>query len=163
MRCPMSNEDALHRLLTAFFDYERPEVRDFREAVELFKQDIPSRESINQGITGEDVREMIIQHILTEDIFNTIFDENQFHRENNIARELEAVILTFFTGSLRRATLLGVKHYYDVINAAASRIADHHEKQKFLKVVYETFYKSYNPKAPTVWESYTRPMKLCVS
>ena len=26
-------------------------------------------------------------------------------------------------------------------------IADHHEKQKFLKVVYETFYKSYNPKA----------------
>jgi hypothetical protein len=25
--------------------------------------------------------------------------------------------------------------------------ADHHEKQKFLKVVYETFYKSYNPKA----------------
>ncbi|WP_317132380.1 type ISP restriction/modification enzyme [Ginsengibacter hankyongi] len=33
------------------------------------------------------------------------------------------------------------------MNAAAAGIADHHEKQKFLKVVYETFYKSYNPKA----------------
>ena len=176
-RCQMNDEDALHRLLTAFFDYERPEVRDFREAIELFKQDVPKvteairgiiieaetsnagfirasrdfltlcRESINPGVTREDVREMIIQHILTEDIFNTIFDENQFHRENNIARELETVIATFFTGSLRRETLLGVKHYYDTINAAAARIADHHEKQKFLKVVYETFYKSYNPKA----------------
>jgi predicted helicase len=90
---------------------------------------------------------MIIQHILTEDIFNTIFDETQFHRENNIARELETVIHTFFTGETRRVALSSIKHYYDAINAAAAGIADHHEKQKFLKVVYETFYKSYNPKA----------------
>ncbi|MDR2789616.1 MAG: N-6 DNA methylase [Campylobacteraceae bacterium] len=40
-----------------------------------------------------------------------------------------------------------IRHYYDAINAAAASIADHHEKQKFLKVIYETFYKSYNPKA----------------
>jgi len=48
---------------------------------------------------------MIIQHILTEDVFNTIFDETQFHRENNIARELERVIHTFFTGSVRKTAL----------------------------------------------------------
>jgi predicted helicase len=177
VRCYMRDENALHLLLTDFFSFERPEVQNFRKAIELFKQDIPKvtdtlrniimdaeisniafikksldfltlcRESINPCITREDVREMIIQHILTEDIFNTIFDETQFHRENNIARELEAVIATFFTGNLRRETLHGIKHYYDTINAAAAGIADHHEKQKFLKVVYETFYKSYNPKA----------------
>ena len=177
MRCLMSDDDALDRILTAFFAFERPEVQNFRKAIELFKQDIPKatetirgiiieaeksntafieesrdfltlcRESINPGITREDVHEMMIQHILTEDIFNTIFDETQFHRENNVARELETVIATFFTGNLRRETMRGVKHYYDAINAAAACIADHHEKQKFLKVVYETFYKSYNPKA----------------
>jgi len=177
LRCYMNDENALHLLLTEFFSFERPEVQNFHKAIELFKQDIPKvtenirkiiidaalsniafikaltsflelcRDSINPGITREDVYEMIIQHILTEDIFNTIFDETQFHRENNIARELESVIATFFTGSLRRETLHGIKHYYDTINAAAAGIADHHEKQKFLKVVYETFYKSYNPKA----------------
>jgi len=177
LRCFMNDDNALHLLLTQFFTFERPEVQNFRNAIELFKQDVPKvtntlrniieeaglsnmlfikasvnfltlcRESINPNITNEDVHEMIIQHILTEDIFNTIFDETQFHRENNIARELENVIATFFTGNLRRETLHGVKHYYDTINAAAARIADHHEKQKFLKVVYETFYKSYNPKA----------------
>jgi len=83
----------------------------------------------------------------TEDIFNTIFDEIQFHRENNIAKELENVIATFFTGHLKKETLRSIKHYYDAINAAAAGIADHHEKQNFLKIVYETFYKSYNPKA----------------
>ena len=177
LRCYISDSEALHCLLTDFFAFERPEVHNFRKAIELFKEDVPKvtetirniildaeknnkkfqtrahnfltlcYESINPNITYNDVREMIIQHILTEDIFNTIFDEIQFHRENNIARELEKVIATFFSGYLRRETLHGMKHYYDVINAAAASIADHHEKQKFLKVVYETFYRSYNPKA----------------
>jgi predicted helicase len=177
MRVPFSDAEKLHRLLNAFISFERPEVTHFRKAIEHFKEDIPKvtetirsiiieaektnikyikaaevflklcHDSINPNITIDDVREMIIQHILTEDIFNTIFDETQFHRENNIARELETVINTFFTGNTRRVALSSVQHYYQAINAAAATIADHHEKQKFLKVVYETFYKSYNPKA----------------
>lgn len=87
------------------------------------------------------------KHILSADIFNTIFDEPHFHQENNIALELNKVIESFFIGATRRATLNSIKHYYDTINATAASIADHHEKQKFLKVVYETFYKAYNPKA----------------
>jgi predicted helicase len=176
-RVPFSDHEALHRLLTAFISFERPEVVNFRKVIEHFKEDIPKvtsvlreiiitaerdnpayvaasdiflklcHDSINPSITRDDIREMIIQHILTEDIFNTIFDETQFHRENNIARQLEGVIKTFFTGDIRRTALGSVQHYYKTINAAAAGIADHHEKQKFLKVVYETFYKSYNPKA----------------
>lgn len=152
-------------------------MQGFREAIELFKQDVPKvtetlrgiilaqektnpafnkaaaaflklcQDSINPDVAMDDVREMMIQHILTENIFNTVFDETQFHRENNIARELEKVIGTFFTGQTRRLALGSIQHYYQAINAAAAGIADHHEKQKFLKVIYETFYKSYNPKA----------------
>lgn len=177
LRANMEDANALDELLTAFVTYERPEVKNFRKAIELFKEDVPKvtetirgiiveqektnekfanaekaflrlcQDSINPDVTREDVREMIIQHILTEDIFNTIFDETQFHRENNIAHQLEGVINTFFTGQIRRTALGSVQHYYQAINAAAASIADHHEKQKFLKVVYETFYKSYNPKA----------------
>jgi predicted helicase len=176
-RVSMNNSEALHRVITEFITFERPEIRNFRKAIELFKQDIPKvtdtlrdiiadqekkntkyikasevflklcHDSINPDINMADVREMIIQHILTEDIFNTIFNENQFHRENNIARELESVIHTFFTGGVRKTALSSIQHYYQAINAAAGGIADHHEKQKFLKVIYETFYKSYNPKA----------------
>jgi predicted helicase len=177
LRVKTKDAQGLHEIITQFINFERPEVKHFRKAIELFKQDIPKvttalrniiisqessnhsftkaskiflklcHDSINPNITNEDIREMIIQHILTEDVFNTIFDENQFHRENNIARELESVIHTFFTGSLRKTALSSVQHYYQAINAAAAGIADHHEKQKFLKVIYETFYKSYNPKA----------------
>ncbi|MBA2249171.1 MAG: N-6 DNA methylase [Chitinophagaceae bacterium] len=177
MRKNMQNEDDLHEILTKFLSYERPEVHDFREAIEKFKEDIPkvtvairdiiekeqktntalqqaqesflamAKISINPDISADDVKEMMIQHILSADIFNTIFDEPHFHQENNIARELNKVIETFFTGNVRRQTLGQIKHYYDTINARAASIADHHEKQKFLKVVYENFYKGYNPKA----------------
>jgi len=105
------------------------------------------KNSINPEISADDIREMMVQHILSADIFNTIFDEPHFHADNNIARQLNQVIETFFTGAVRRNTLSGIQHYYQTINAAAAGIADHHEKQKFLKVIYENFYKAYNPKA----------------
>ena len=176
-RVDMKDADALHLILTKFLQYERPEVHDFREAIEKFKEDIPkvtvaireiieaqqktnielqkakesflemAKASINPDVSADDVKEMMIQHILSADIFNTIFDEAHFHQENNIARELNKVVDTFFTGNIRRQTLGQIKHYYDTINARAASIADHHEKQKFLKVVYENFYKGYNPKA----------------
>ncbi len=104
------------------------------------------QESINPNITVQDVNEMLIQHILTEEIFLAIFSDAQFLRENNIARELYKMEETFFTGKTKYDTLQSIKHYYDAIKAAASPIADHHEKQTFLKIIYENFYKAYNPK-----------------
>ncbi|HEY9704902.1 MAG TPA: N-6 DNA methylase, partial [Allocoleopsis sp.] len=103
------------------------------------------QDSINPNITLEDVREMIIQHILTEDIFLNIFNPSQFHQENNIAKELQGVIDTFFKGNIKRKTLSSIERYYGVIRRTAANIVNHHEKQKFLKVIYENFYQAYNP------------------
>ncbi len=174
---PINDPEELDEILIKFLSYERPEVRTFREAVSKFKEDLPAilvrlreqidsealsnksfrkaktaflelcKNIINPYITELDVREMIIQHVLTEDIFLTVFDESQFHRENNIARELQQTVNTFFTGDLRRNTLDSIKNYYAVIRHAAASIVNHHEKQKFLKALYENFYTAYNPKA----------------
>ncbi len=176
-RCAIGDPQKLDALLERFINYEREEVKDFRKAIERFKQDLPivlttlrdlidnqgkinpdfrhsrdgllllCQEAINPKLTLLDIREMLIQHILTEEIFVTIFNESQFHRENNIAKELQKVAETFFAGKVRRETLGLIDHYYLAIKAAASNIQDHHEKQKFLKVLYELFYRTYNPKA----------------
>ena len=176
-RISMRDDQALDQLLTEFINYERPEVKDFRQAIAVFNEDLPTilirlremineqsanntdfitardkflkicQQSINPEVNGDDVREMIIQHILTEDIFTNIFNESQFHRENNIAHELGNVINTFFVGAVRRNMLGSIEHYYGVIRRTAANIYNHQEKQKFLKAVYENFYKAYNPKA----------------
>lgn len=176
-RVTMRDAEEVDSIINNFINYVRPEVRDFREAIDTFRQDLPiildslrklikcqegnnilfenardkffniCQKSINPEITLLDIQEMIIQHILTEDIFINIFSESQFHQENNVARELQGVISTFFTGSLKRNTLGSIERYYAVIRRTAANIVNHQEKQKFLKALYENFYKAYNPKA----------------
>ncbi len=177
MRVAMRDEEQLDRILNSFLDFTRPEVKTFREAIACFQADLPTildtlrqmidqqsrdnikfqeardqfwqvcQDSIHPDISVVDIHEMIIQHILSEDIFISIFNEAQFHRENNIARQLQAVIETFFTGNTKRQTLGTIERYYAVIRRTAANIYNHHEKQKFLKAVYENFYQAYNPKA----------------
>ena len=89
---------------------------------------------------------MIVQHVLTEDIFMTVFDEPAFHRENNIAAKLAEVAAPLFEQAGWRAVHGRIAPYYETINARAAQIYDHHEKQKFLKALYENFYRAYNPK-----------------
>ena len=174
-RAAMSNARLLNTLLEQFVGFETPFVRTFREAISHFQDDLPDllehlrgaiatqaaenapfrekrdrllelvQKAINPHLTVADVREMVIQHLLTEEIFTSVFNDAQFHRENNVARELAAVTETFFKGNLRRDTLARIRPYYAVIQQAAVNIADHHEKQQFLKIIYETFYQAYNP------------------
>jgi len=177
MRCAVDDVTALEKLLGLFFRYERAEIAEFRKAVEQFKTDLPAvlkalremiegalvsnptfrkeaqrflkhaQEAINPSLTEADVREMLIQHVLTEEIFSKVFGEDDFHRRNNVAKELYALEETFFTGDLKKRTLRGLDPYYAAIHSAAARIGSHHEKQTFLKVIYENFYKVYNVKA----------------
>ncbi len=177
VRCKVDDVDALERLLGLFFGYQRPEIAQFRKAVEQFTTDLPqvlaelrrriadahdanaafrkatekfldhARKAINPGLTEEDVREILIQHILTDEIFDTVFPGQVFHKDNNVARELHKLEDTFFTGNTKHQTLKSLEVYYAAIRSAAARIGSHHEKQSFLKVVYENFYKVYNPKA----------------
>ena len=37
-------------------------------------------------------------------------------------------------------------HFYEALKKRAVDVKDHHDKQRFLKVLYEEFYKAYNPK-----------------
>ena len=90
---------------------------------------------------------MLLQHILTKDIFLAVFRENQFHRENNIARQLDDLEGTFFTGAVQRRAIDRLQTFYGAIGRAAYDITDYAEKQQFLKAIYEDFYKAYNPAA----------------
>ncbi|WP_105427219.1 type ISP restriction/modification enzyme [Neorhizobium tomejilense] len=175
-RASMTDTASLSRLVSLFFSYERPEIAEFRKAVARFKADLPTvldalraridtaygdnaafraeaarflktcQETINPTLGEADVREMLIQHILTEEIFTHIFNEGDFHHENNIAKELYALEGKFFTGAVKRDTLKGLEPYYAAIRANAAQINSHSEKQTFLKLIYENFYKVYDPK-----------------
>ena len=177
MRTDMANAAALDELIHRFLNYELPQIQEFRDARQQFKDDLPAvleslretivdaeasnpsyqegariflelcHHSISPNVTNDNVREMLIQHILTKDIFLRVFAEDQFHRENNVARQLDALEGTFFTGNVRRQAVDRLRAYYGAIGRAADDIAEYSEKQQFLKGIYEDFYQAYNPGA----------------
>ena len=71
---------------------------EFLKAAQKFLKH--AKDTINPSVTEADVREMLIQHILTEEIFANVFNESDFHQHNNVARELYALEAEFFTGCL---------------------------------------------------------------
>lgn len=176
MVADLRNAQELDKILSSFTTYEHPEVKSFNKAVENFKNDIPKivealremidkeslnnakfkdkrnffwdlcKNAVNPNVSLNEINEMLIQHILTEEIFISIFSDAQFHQENNIAKELYEVEKTFFVGSTKRELLGNVRNYYEMIKAHATGIVSHTEKQTFLKSIYENFYKAYNPK-----------------
>ena len=177
MRVDMSRPGELHRLIRRFLDYELPAIEEFRRARQQFKADLPNvlaslretieeaeaesaayreaaaafldlcKRSIGPDVSDADVREMLLQHVLTKDIFLRVFGEEQFHRENNVAMQLDSLERTFFTGDVRRNAVERLRAYYGAIGRAADEIADYAEKQEFLKRLYEDFYQAYNPAA----------------
>jgi len=176
-RAAMDDTDALFHLLELFFAYERQEIADFRRAVKQFAADLPAvldrlreiiaekraassdfaraerkfldhaREAINPAVTEEDVQEMLIQHVLTEDIFAKVFDNPEFHRKNNVAHALYELEEKLFGYGEKSKLLAALRPYYVGIESTASVIEGHSEKQGFLKGLYENFYKVYNPLA----------------
>ena len=177
MRVDMTDPAGLDALVRRFLNYELPEIQEFRQARQQFKDDLPAvlanlretiidaetgnlgyqeaakifldlcHQSISTAVTNDNVREMLIQHIMTKDIFLRVFAEDQFHRENNVARQLDALEGTFFTGNVRRQAVDRLRAYYGAIGRAADDIAEYGEKQQFLKGIYEDFYQAYNPGA----------------
>ena len=96
------------------------------------------RETISDAITLSDIRDMLVQHILTYRIFSMVYDVEAFQGTNAVARELESL-----------KELLGLTESridYSDIEVIAESITGTGERQEFLKRLYETFYERYDPK-----------------
>ena len=90
---------------------------------------------------------MLIQHLLTERIFRTVFDNPDFTRRNIIAREIENVIDVLTERTLNRSEFLRpLEPFYAAIEQTAGTITDFSQKQGFLNTVYEQFFQGFSIK-----------------
>lgn len=176
-RIPLDQPAKLADLLNAFYTHAKPDVEGFKEAVAHFKERIPDlaralneriveahkdnskfkaafadffelcKSSLNPNLRREAVDEMLVQHLLTERLFRTIFDNPDFTKRNVIAVEIERVIEALASHSFSRADFLRkLDHFYKAIEDAARGLEDWSEKQHFLNTVYERFFQGYSVK-----------------
>ena len=105
------------------------------------------RQSLNPNLSEAAVEEMLIQHLLTERIFRTVFDNPDFTRRNVIASEIENVIDALTSQSFSRDSFLQrLDRFYVAIERNAVTITDFSRKQAFLNTVYEQFFQGFSVK-----------------
>ena len=173
----IADPEAFIRVLHAFFSYEQVEIADWERAAVEFKDKVPAlgkraaaliqkegdtnarfqeaftdfhrhcQEAINPNLAKAAVEEMLIQHLLTEEIFSTVFDNRDFTRRNIIAREIENVIDALTEHAYNRAEFLReLAPFYSAIQGAAATFIDFSQKQHFLNTVYEQFFQGFSVK-----------------
>jgi predicted helicase len=174
-------------LLKRFLTYQKPDIANFEQAVVEFQGQIPNiakrllelineeqqrntrfvaaliaftnlcRTTLNPRISADEIKEMLVQHLLTERLFRTVFDNPDFVSKNAIAAEIEKVIAALTSRSFNRSTFLrSLDPFYGAIEAAARGIETWSERQHFLNTVYERFFQGFAvQKADTLGIVYT--------
>ncbi len=176
-RVDLTKPDELVRLLEQFFSYIEPDIEGFEAAVQEFKDRVPDlakglldkieyankheqkfitafdaffdlcRTSLDPKISKRTVEEMLVQHLLTERLFRTIFDNPEFTQRNVIAHEVDQVINALVSKSFSRTDYLkSLDSFYVAIENAARTLPDFSDKQHFLNTVYEQFFQGYSTK-----------------
>ena len=167
----------LIELLNTFFAYQEENIVDWYAAVEEFREKVPvlgrgvaqrvetemqdnplfrqafgnfhqqCRAAIDPNLTEAQVEEMLIQHLLTERIFRTVFDNPDFTNRNIIAQEIEKVIQVLTQRSPSRSEFLRpLNPFYVAVEKTAATITDFSQKQSFLNTVYEQFFQGFSVK-----------------
>ncbi|HEY7127923.1 MAG TPA: TIR domain-containing protein, partial [Ktedonobacterales bacterium] len=140
-------------LLQEFLTYTEPAIESFQEAVAEFKDRIPDlargllsrireeysantdfiqafkafhelcKEALNPQLNREHIEEMLVQHLLTERLFRTVFNNSDFTNRNVIAVEIEKVISALTSRTFDRADFAArLDRFYKAIERAAKDI-----------------------------------------
>ncbi len=134
---------ALATQLKALIEQHHATDPTFKEAFSDFYE--TCRASINPELSRDAVEEMLIQHILTERIFRTVFNNSAFTRRNIIAREIENVVDALIREAFSREEFLKpLDRFYIAIEQAAMLCRDFTQKQHFLNTFYEKFFQGFS-------------------
>ena len=131
--------------LETLIQTERQNTAAFREAFAHFHQQC--RDAINPNLAEAEVERMLAQHLMTERIFRTVFDNPDFTRRNVIAREIEKVIDVLTQHALNRNQFFReLQPFYEAIEKTASTLTDFSQKQDFLNTLYQRFFQDFSVK-----------------
>ncbi len=131
--------------LREFFKEEKKINKKFKENLKEFTK--KCQLSINNNITEELAIEMIIQHMLTRDIFVIFFQNANFHMNNIISKSISNILTHINQKSFEITEK--IKSYTDCLSSYTKTITKD-DKQDILKTFYSDFYKALNSKKADV-------------
>lgn len=122
---------------------ENPENTVQIQAFKQFASEL--RDDLNNSISDDEVVEMLAQHLVTKPVFDAMFEEYDFVKNNNISKAMERVLVTLENQHLEKETKQ-LNEFYLTVRKRAQGTQTPQGKQKIIKDLYDNFFQKAFPK-----------------
>jgi len=103
------------------------------------------RKNINPSVTEQEAIEMLAQHIITQPVFEALFEDYSFVKNNTVSKSLEGIISALNEKTKKEDTQNLDKFYFSV-QERAKGIDNSEGKQKIIIELYDKFFRTAFPK-----------------
>ena len=103
------------------------------------------QENINSDIDSEEAIEMLSQHIITKPIFEALFENYSFVKNNPISSSMEEILNLLLEQQFEKETE-DLEEFYNDVRVRVGNIDNSEGKQKIIVELYEKFFKTAFPK-----------------
>jgi predicted helicase len=118
--------------------------KDQREAFERFLTGL--QQNINPGISRQQGVEMLAQHIITQPVFEALFEGYSFVRNNPVSKAMQAMLEHLEQGSNLTKDSDTLQKFYESVRKRAEGIDNAEGKQRIIIELYDKFFKAAFPK-----------------
>ncbi|OQB30098.1 MAG: Type III restriction enzyme, res subunit [Bacteroidetes bacterium ADurb.Bin174] len=120
------------------------EDKKHRKAFDRFMKGL--HKNINPSVSEEEAIEMLAQHIITQPIFEALFDKYSFVKNNAISQSMQQVLTLLEEDSVTEQESETLQKFYDSVKMRASEIDNAEAKQKIIVELYDKFFKAAFPR-----------------
>jgi predicted helicase len=120
------------------------EKKDQRTAFDKFLSGL--QKNINPSINEEQAIEMLAQHIITQPIFDALFEGYSFVKSNAVSMAMQGMIEALEEGSNLAEQDETLQRFYDSVRKRAEGIDNSEGKQRIIIELYDKFFKTAFPK-----------------
>lgn len=101
--------------------------------------------NINPSITQSEAIDMLSQHIITKPVFDALFEDYSFVRNNPVSQSMQRMLDLLEAQSLEKDTEV-LRKFYESVKMRASGIDNAEGKQRIIIELYDKFFKTAFPK-----------------
>ena len=103
------------------------------------------QKNINPSITQQDAEEMLSQHIITKPVFEALFKDYSFVKNNPISQSMQKMLNLLEGQAIEKDTAV-LDKFYESVRMHASDIDNAEGKQRIIIELYDKFFKTAFPK-----------------
>jgi len=114
-----------------------------RKAFERFLAGL--RSNLNPAVRAEDAIEMLAQHLITQPVFNALFEGYAFTEKNPVSRSMDQMLKLLHREGLSKEQEQ-LEKFYSSVKARASGIDNAEGKQRIIVELYDKFFRTAFPR-----------------